>query len=251
MSSFLPLHWPVPDNVGFAISTRTKGVSESCYAQNNLAFHVNDVEDCVIANRQSMQNHLQLAMQPQWLEQVHGVNVVKAKSDGVVRTADGCITTVKGLACTVLTADCLPVLMCDTKGQQVAAVHAGWRGLAKGVLTSALAQFNAPPNEVLVFLGPAISSEYFEVGVEVLEAFFDTAKTNEHSNAIAQAISPSSKPLHFYADLYALARASLLASGVVAIEGGAHCTYREEETFYSYRRDGETGRMASLIWLKS
>lgn len=248
MHSFIRPDWPAPDCIGAAISTRETGVSKNAYACNNLALHVGDNASQVLANRQALSHALYLPQAPQWLEQVHSTNIIEANPDGLVRTADGATTEALGLACAVLTADCLPVLICDKKGQQVAAIHAGWRGLAKGILPVAVKKFTVQPAELLVYLGPAISSSSFEVGVDVLEAFFESAQSNEHRNAVGVAMQPSHRPLRFYADLYALARASLNAIGVQAIYGGDYCTYTEADRFYSYRRDGETGRMASLIW---
>lgn len=250
MNSVITPDWPAPDCVGAAITTRKHGNSVKPFAYNNLALHVGDNDAHVLSNRQALTNGLQLANKPQWLEQIHGTSVINAASDGLVRTADGAITQEIGLACAVLTADCLPVLMCDKKGEQVAAIHVGWRGLAKGILPVSINKFHADPSELLVYLGPAISSRAFEVGVDVLEAFFESAQTNEHSNAIGAAMLPSRKPLRFFADLYALARASLTSCGVSSVYGGNDCTYTDDERFYSYRRDGKTGRMASLIWRK-
>lgn len=244
---YLP-EWPAPPNVRAAISLRTGGVSRGVYASNNLALHVEDDPAAVTANRNALQRRLGLAQPPQWLTQIHGVKVVKAAADDRVRTADACITAEPGLACAVLTADCLPILLCDRQGRQVAAVHAGWRSLAQGIVPRVVARFQAPAEELLAYLGPAISARHFEVGVEVPEAFFKYAADEQHAEAIAAALAPGSRPLHFYADLYRLARAALNASGVRAVYGGDTCTYSESEHFYSYRRDGATGRMASLIW---
>ncbi|HSX84764.1 MAG TPA: laccase domain-containing protein, partial [Cellvibrio sp.] len=146
-------------------------------------------------------------------------------------------------------ADCLPILVCDQKGTQVAAIHAGWRSLAKGIIARTLQKFSAPGSQLLAYLGPAISQPHFEVGIEVLEAFFKMARNPQHSDDIAEAFMPGQRPLHFHADIYALARAELKALGVKAIYGGEFCTYTDSDRFYSYRREKTTGRMASLIWL--
>lgn len=241
--------WPAPAGVRAAITTRRGGVSEGAFADFNLAMHVGDTESSVEQNRARLRDALNLAREPQWLEQVHGRKVVQAESDGWVRTADGAHTTEADLACAVLTADCLPVLLCNRKGTRVSAVHAGWRGLAKGVLASAVARFEEPSSELMAYLGPALSQAHFEVGVEVLEAFFDAARNPEHADAVAAAFAPSARPLHFCADLYALARAELSSLGLEAVYGGDYCTYRDRERFYSYRRDQRCGRMASLIWI--
>lgn len=249
-TSFFYPQWPAPARVRAAISLRSGGVSRSPYHTHNLATHVGDDLEAVNYNRHQLLQALKLQSPPQWLHQVHGVKVSQARSDGLLRTADGCFTDESGLACAVLTADCLPVLLCDREGRQVAAVHAGWRSLAKGIVGRALARFTVPPEEVMAYLGPAIGVDHFEVGVEVAETFFRHALNASHAEAIAAALRPGNRPLHFYADLYALARAALQAQGVTAIYGGQACTYGEPERFYSYRRDGVTGRIASLIWLE-
>lgn len=241
--------WPAPERVRAAITTRRGGVSEGAYAQCNLALHVGDDEAAVRRNRALLRTELGLEREPQWLEQIHGTAVVEARDDGRVLTADGAHTNQSGLACAVLTADCLPVLLCNQQGSRVAAVHAGWRGLAHGVLAAAVARFNEPSAQLLAYLGPALSQAHFEVGVDVLEAFFEHARNEVHNDAIARAFQPGHKPMHFQGDLYALARAEFEALGVTAVYGGDFCTYTDRERFYSYRRDRDTGRMASLIWI--
>jgi YfiH family protein len=213
-----------------------------------MGTHVQDDSIAVASNRKKLIEELQLKKNPQWLEQIHGSKVVEAQADGRVRTADACFTQEKSLACVVMTADCLPVLLCDKQGTQVAAVHCGWRSLAQSILQKTLDQFSDPA-QVLVYLGPAISKQHFEVGIDVLEAFFQSSKSAFHTDQIAAAFAPGKRPLHFYADIYALARAELQALGVTQIFGGDYCTFEQKDKFYSYRRDGVTGRMASLIWL--
>jgi YfiH family protein len=248
-AGFIVPDWPAPQSVRAAISTRQGGVSAGPFAENNLALHVEDKPEAVAANRQALCAALGLARGPQWLEQIHGTKVVDARSDGLVRTADASHTREAGLACAVLTADCLPILLCDIDGNQVAALHAGWRGLAKGIVARTVEVFSAPPARLMAYLGPAISQPHFEVGIDVLEAFFESARTPQQSDQIAAAFKPGQRPLHFHGDIYALARAELEALGVHRIFGGNFCTYAEPERFYSYRRDKVTGRMASLVWL--
>jgi YfiH family protein len=247
--SLLVPDWPAPPQVHACVTTRVGGCSSAPYATNNLALHVGDNSGDVARNRQQLSAQLKLSIAPQWLEQVHGVKIVTARADGLVRTADGSSTRQPGLACAVMTADCLPILLCDIHGTQVAAVHAGWRGLAKGVLERALKQFSVPGSQLMAYLGPAISQPHFEVGIEVLEAFFKSARTQMHSEQTAEAFKPGLRPMHFYCDIYALAKAELRALGVQGIYGGNFCTFAEPERFYSYRRDKTTGRMASLIWI--
>lgn len=201
-------------------------------------------------NRSQLQAQLGLTLKPQWLEQVHGVKIVQAKADGVVRTADGSYSNQRGQACLVMTADCLPLLLCDKQGTQVAALHCGWRSLAKGICARGLQKFSGNPADIIAYLGPAIAQPNFEVGVDVLEAFFKSARSHEHREHIATAFVSARRPLHFFADIYALARAELMALGVNQVFGGNHCTFAEAQHFYSFRRDKITGRMASLIWLE-
>ena len=243
-------NWPAPANVRACITTRNGGVSAAPYTSNNMGLHVGDVPAQVEQNRTTLCEQLSLSKSPQWLEQIHGVKVVNAKSDGLVRTADGSFSNEIGQACVVMTADCLPILLCDEAGTQAAAIHCGWRSLAKGITARALEKFSGSPQKILAYLGPAISQPHFEVGVDVLEAFFDSAHSHVHADAIANAFISAQRPLHFYADIYALARAELNALGVTQIYGGDYCTYAQADAFYSYRRDKVTGRMASLIWLE-
>lgn len=247
--SWIIPEWPAPSNVKACITTRAGGVSKAPYDTNNLGTHVGDSLRDVTANREQLVRVLALEKSPQWLEQVHGIKVATAKDDGLVRTADAVTTTDAGQACVVMTADCLPILMCDEAGTQVAAIHCGWRSLAKGICAKTIETFSVPPSRLMAYLGPAISQTNFEVGIDVLEAFFEGAQSESHQDAIARAFKPASRPLHFYADIYALARAELAALGVTNVYGGGYCTYAESTRFYSYRREKVTGRMASLIWL--
>lgn len=249
MSGITP-DWPAPANVRSYITTRAGGVSLPPYASNNLGLHVGDNPEHVATNRAQLSVQLGLQNTPQWLEQIHGVKVVDAKTDGVVRTADGSYSSQVGHACLVMTADCLPILLCDKWGTQVAALHCGWRSLAKGICARGLQKFNAKPDDILAYLGPGISQPHFEVGVDVLKAFFKAARSQRHADEIAGAFISAQRPLHFYADIYALARAELCALGVTAIYGGNDCTYSDKARFYSFRRDKVTGRMASVIWLE-
>ncbi len=250
-ADFLEPAWPAPAGVKALLSTRRGGASQPPWDSNNMALHVGDDPQAVAANRRALAQRAGWQQPPQWLEQVHGTRVVEAEADGWVRTADACFTTRRGLACTVLTADCLPVLLCDAAGSQVAAVHAGWRSLAGGILTASCERFSCSASDLLVYLGPAISQPHFEVGIDVLEAFFERAQTPEHCAAISDAFRPSpNRPLKFHADLYQLARAELTQRGVTRIFGGDACTFAEADRFYSFRRDGCTGRMVSAIWLE-
>jgi len=238
---FLQPDWPAPANVRAASTTRGGGVSEGNWQGLNLATHVGDDPGHVSANRQLLLDELGLAGLPAWLTQVHGTRVCDLPGSGDCE-ADAATTTTPGEVCVVMTADCLPVLFTDTRGKRVAAAHAGWRGLAAGVLEASIAAFD-DPYEVMAWLGPAIGPESFEVGEEVRQAFVDR-------DAGAAAAFVQNRPGHWLADIYALARLRLAAAGVEAVYGGGFCTYRDAERFYSFRRDPITGRMASLIWMQ-
>jgi YfiH family protein len=233
--------WPAPASVRACVTTRAGGVSQAPYAGLNLGAHVGDDPLSVIQNRLRLTAHFGIL--PAWLSQVHGVRVVEADPSRVLE-ADASWTSTPGIACTAMTADCLPVLFCNQAGTRVAAAHAGWRGLAAGMLEATVRSFDGPPEQVMVWLGPAIGPQRFEVGAEVREAFLAT-----HPQA-ADAFVPVAEPGKFMADIYALARIRLAAVGVTAVYGGGLCTVKDER-FFSYRRGSPTGRFASLVWLES
>lgn len=236
---WLTPQWPAPARVRACVTTRSGGVSLAPYDSFNLGEHVEDDPQAVAKNRQRLLS--QLGCKPAWLRQVHGIAVAPA-APGEVLEADASWTATPGVACTIMTADCLPALFCDRAGTRVAAAHAGWRGLAGGVLEATLDALAVAPEDVLVWLGPAIGPQAFEVGAEVREAFVAV-----HPQA-AEAFGFSANPGRYMADLYQLARIRLAARGVTAVYGGDFCTYSDPR-FYSYRRAPRTGRFASLIWL--
>ena len=240
---FLRPHWAAPAHVHALPTTRQGGVSQPPYASFNLGAHVGDDPAAVAANRALLRQ--QLPAEPAWLNQVHGIHVVDAASvAGTPVDADASFSRTPGVVCAVMTADCLPVLFTDRAGSVVAAAHAGWRGLLAGVLEATLAAMACPAHEVLAWCGPAISRDAFEVGSEVRAAFV------AHNPAAAAAFSPLPDG-KWLADLPGLARQRLLAAGVPDNQcvDSELCTVIEREQFFSYRRDGCTGRMASLIWL--
>jgi hypothetical protein len=232
--------WPAPSRVRSLMTTRMGGVSQASWASFNLGDHVGDDPASVAANRARLRQRL--PAEPGWLRQVHSAGVVDLGRDAN-READASLTRQAGIVCAVLTADCLPVLLCDRTGSVVAAAHAGWRGLAGGVLEAAVAAMQVPPGETLAWLGAAIGPRAFEVGDEVRDVFIA-----QHPEAGA-AFTPHG-PGKWLADIYRLARIRLNRCGVQAIYGGGRCTFNETARFFSYRRDGVTGRMASLIWLE-
>jgi len=233
--------WPAPSGVRALITTRAGGASRGAYAGLNVGLRSGDDAETVARNRASLGQWL--PAEPLWLRQVHGTTVVEADTAEDNPEADAALARRKGKVCAVLTADCLPLLLCDEAGTIVAAVHAGWRGLCSGVIEQTLRAMDRPPQALLAYLGPAIGPAAYEVGAEVRQAFVE-------ADAQAEAAFVPGEPGKFYADLYALARLRLARGGVARIYGGGYCTYTERERFYSYRRDGATGRMASLIWIE-
>jgi len=235
--------WPAPSRVRAFSTTRQGGFSEGCYASFNLADHVNDVADRVRQNRTLLSQAFDLPAEPVWLQQVHGNRVVHAAAgDSSSPEADAAWTSSKGVVCAVLTADCLPVFFTDLKGSRVAVAHGGWRGLLNGVLAATLSAAGIMPQQCLAWLGPAIGPDAFEVGEDVRQAFIE--KHPDNSGAFRQ-----KDESHWLCDLYRLARMELEQQGVKQVYGGGLCTFSDSHRFYSYRRDGDTGRMASLIWL--
>jgi YfiH family protein len=234
--------WPAPARVRAVCTTRAGGVSGGPYASFNLADHVGDDPACVARNRARLRDRLGLPQEPLWLRQVHGCGLARGGVDPAGCEADAGMAVGAGIVCAVLTADCLPVLLCDRVGTRVAAVHAGWRGLAAGVIEVTVAGMGAAPADVLAWLGPAIGPDAFEVGAEVRAAFV------ARDAAAADAFRPSPGG-RWLADLYLLARRRLDALGVGRVWGGGLCTVTDARRFFSYRHDGVTGRMASLIWL--
>ncbi|MEB0076790.1 peptidoglycan editing factor PgeF [Pseudomonas sp. CCI3.2] len=239
MTEWLIPDWPAPANIKSCVTTRAGGVSLAPFDSFNLGDHVDDDPDAVAANRFRLKSHL--GIQPAWLSQVHGVEVVHADPRRVI-AADASWTDTPHVACTIMTADCLPVLFCDRSGTRVAAAHGGWRGLAAGILEATVVQMAVPASEIIVWLGPAIGPQAFEVGPEVREAFIST-----HPETL-DAFLPSVNDGRFMADIYALARLRLAACGVIAVYGGGFCTVNDPR-FYSFRRSARAGRFASLVWI--
>ena len=237
------LDWPAPSRVQACYSLRDGGVSQSPYHSFNMSDHVGDTPEHVRSNRQQFSQLIQQT-DITWLEQVHGVDVYPITapiSSPPPYPADASVTSIERQVCCVMTADCLPVFFCNQQGTQVAVAHAGWRGLLNGVLQNTLQTF-VQPEQVLVYLGPAISQQAFEVGDEVRAAFVNV------NQQLSDYFIASSHSYKWMADLYGMARFVLQQQGVVNIYGGDRCTYTEDD-FFSYRRDGVTGRMANAIWL--
>ncbi|MCG6933800.1 MAG: peptidoglycan editing factor PgeF [Gallionella sp.] len=233
--------WPAPATVRSLQTTRAGGISRAPYDSLNLGDHVGDAPLAVERNRMLL-NGL-LPSEPVWLNQVHGTTVANADSASCLPQADACIARHRAAVCVVMTADCLPVLLCDTQGSVVGVAHAGWKGLAAGVIEATVKSMDVAPETVMAWLGPAISQDAFEVGDEVRAAFVAV----QPQAASAFVAGQGGK---WFADLYTLARLRLNALGITRVYGGGSCTFREREQYYSYRRDGATGRMGTFIWLE-
>lgn len=262
MAEWMTPNWPAPPQVKAAATLRTGGVSDGAFSSLNLGSHVGDDPAAVAANRRLLKTALGLPAEPTWLNQVHGIDVVDASmsnaagrgrsensasaegaTPAVPPTADASVARGAGAVCVVMTADCLPVLFCDRDGTRVGAAHAGWRGLAGGVLGATIKALDVRPSQLMAWLGPAIEQDAFEVGDEVHEAFSKLAADNAgafRSNARGR----------WQADLYQLARNELARLGVTAVYGGDFECFADSKRFFSYRRESRTGRMATLVWLE-
>lgn len=239
--------WPAPSNVKSFFTTRTGGVSGSAndmFASFNLAMHVNDNRLDVERNRDLLRDYV--PSDPQWLKQVHGIHPVAVDlPHATIPEGDAAFSSTSGSVCAIMVADCLPVFLCDRAGAAVAVAHAGWRGLAGGIIERSIAAMGKRPDELLAWLGPAIGPKHFEVGVDVYDAF---VRQNAQAEQAFTRISSSAQP-KWLADIFLLARQRLVDHGVTKIHGGGLCTFSDPKRFFSFRRDGETGRMAALIWL--
>jgi YfiH family protein len=258
-NNFIFPNWNVPSNVHAVMTTRikatplasspppppSKGGEDNCFDNFNLATHVGDDLEMVLDNRRLLKTELSLPAEPFWLEQIHSNTVVEASIDLVLSQADASYSNQKNVVCTVMTADCLPVLMCSMDGTQIAAIHAGWRGLANGIITNTIEALKT--TDLIVWLGAAIGAKQFEVGDDVRDTFLK--KSADYAIAFkAHPPRPPSKGGDWLADIYALARIELAHLGITQVYGGEFCTVTDAEKFYSYRRDKQTGRMATLIW---
>ena len=249
--------WDAPDNVRTLITTRMGGYSSPPYKSFNLAMHVGDDPLSVEQNRKRLKERL--PSEPKWLNQIHSRRIIDAADTKLQADADGSITIQQNIVSVVMTADCLPALICNRQGSAVAALHAGWRGLLAGILEQGAEQLvklsACRKEDVLVWLGPAIGPDYFEVGEDVRQAFLARAQARgqSHYESIDRCFAKYKKTPEgqnkYLADIYQLARVRLSAIGVDNVSGGHYCTYSEADKFYSYRRDGVTGRMASMIWI--
>jgi len=240
---FVEPQWRSPSRVKAICTTRREGYSNAPFDSLNLAAHVGDDPNCVLANRKLLHKALNLPAEPIWLEQTHSTRVVVLEEGGN-RSADAAITRLADTVAVVMTADCLPILLCNQAGTEVAAVHAGWRGLADGVIQATLEKIQSPADQLMTWIGPGISRQFFEVGDEVRDIFLAQVKDN-------QQYFSANRPGHWLCDLAGLATGVLSRYGVTEIDRDPGCSYRDESRFFSYRRNTTCGRMASLIWIES
>lgn len=240
--TWIEANWNAPPRIRAGTTTRIGGTSKPPFNTFNLAGHVGDSEETVVANRRRLVSLLNLPTEPCWPKQVHGNRVIHSRQLTEFPHADGTWTNREGVVCAVLTADCLPLLLCDRKGQLVAAVHVGWRGLSSNIVGSAFNSINVDPANLLAWIGPYISAEYYEIGADVRSACLKVVPD------AANAFIPS-RTSHWHADLGLMVRMQLTDAGVTDISESGYCTYNDPHRFYSYRRDGKTGRTASLIWI--
>lgn len=235
--------WPAPRRVRAAATTRTGGASGGPWRSLNLADHVADDGEAVGRNRARLRRALELPEEPRWLVQRHGARVVEAGPAPDGAPADGIVARAPGAVCAVLAADCMPVLLCDRDAAAVAALHAGWRGIAAGIVEAGVRAVGAAPGELMAWLGPAIGPERFEVGPDVRGALL------AGDPGAGEAFRPSGRPDRWRADLEHVVRRRLARCGVGSVYGGGYCTASDPARFFSHRRDGVTGRMAALVWL--
>ncbi|MEQ8955344.1 MAG: peptidoglycan editing factor PgeF [Gammaproteobacteria bacterium] len=236
--------WEAPANVVARVSTRVGGYSEGAKAGLNLALHVGDDAEQVQRNRRLFLQQLDGADQLQWLNQVHGADVARIihVEDGL--SADAVVTETPGIACCVMTADCLPLFLCNKAGTEIAVVHCGWRGMAAGVVAQTIAAMHSPTHELMAWMGPAIGVCHFEVGEDVLHAFWGL------SDEFLSCFVPAPRPGKYWADLYEICRLQLSSKGVGQVSGGGFCTFWDEQRFFSHRRDADSGRIAAAIFLR-
>jgi purine-nucleoside/S-methyl-5'-thioadenosine phosphorylase / adenosine deaminase len=245
---FLAANWHAPSHINAGISLRYGGVSTPPYDQLNLGIHVKDVRANVSRNRECLAQHLKLPTEPVWLNQVHGNNIIQidspVTSENTDIIADGSYSTEAKKVCVVMTADCLPLLLCDDEGTQIAAVHIGWRGFTQNIVTAAVDKFTCPPDKLIAWLGPCVCDKHYETGAEVRNACLSVFGEAEEAFT-------STRPGYWQTDLHKLVTLYLNKQGVKKIYVEQRCTYHESESFFSYRRNKKTGRMASLIWMDS
>lgn len=241
-AAWIEADWPAPAAVRAGTTIRHGGISRPPFDTFNLAAHVGDADSAVLHNRRALRSRLGLSTEPAWLTQVHGGRVIDLDSGPASAEADGCHTDQAGRACAILTADCVPLLLTDCRGTEIAAVHIGWRGVCRNIVANAVTRFRRGPDQLLAWLGPHITAEKYVVRDEVRDACLRAVPDG------AEAFT-SAGPSSWHADLAQLVRRQLRSRGITAIYGGGRCTFCDAALFFSHRREGQTGRMASLIWI--
>lgn len=234
--------WPAPKHVRAGTTIRLGGHSQAPYNDLNLALHVGDEPGNVKKNREIIINYLELQSDPIWLDQTHSSNIIPINTAPENREADGSFTTKQHKVCTIMTADCVPVLFCNNKGTKIASIHAGWKGICRGIIENAIKEFSEP-DSMLAWIGPCISSEYYEVGKDVYERCLN------HSTPLKSEFNQIDED-HWHCDLANIVKIILKNTGVGAIYECGLCTYKMDDLFFSYRREGNTGRTASMIWME-
>lgn len=240
--NWIAANWPAPEHIMAGTTTRKGGFSEKPYDSFNLALHVGGDTDKVKRNREKLSRQLNLPARPVWLNQVHGCGVIDGER-AVNTSADACFTDMSNIVCAVMTADCILLLMCNRSGTKVAAIHVGWRGLCRGIIANSVGKFNESHEVLLAWFGPRICAHHYQVQDDMRNTCLQSLST-----AAESAFSPAGQG-KWYADIEKLAKIELERLGILGIFTCDRCTYSEADVFYSYRRDGETGRMASLIWM--
>ena len=238
----LVANWPAPSTIQALSTKRTLGYSQVPYDKNNLALHVGDRESDVLANRSTLLKNLKLPSEPEWLHQTHSTDCVLVEEDAN-RNADAAITRQKNKVLAIMTADCLPIVLCNQQGTEIAAIHAGWRGLAHGILENTLKKMHSPRQTLMAWIGPAICHDCYQIGDEVYNTFCERYPYTRTTFSL--------KDTHQYANLSKMAELVLHAEGVNAVYPSNACTFERNDEFYSYRRETETGRIATLIWFNT
>ncbi len=245
---WLAADWPAPAHIHAGTTLRSGGISKPPYDQLNLGTHVNDEQSCVLTNRERLAKEWKLPAEPVWLNQVHGNNIIQIDSqvdlETTNKTADGSYSREANKVCVVTTADCLPLLLCDDEGAQIAAIHIGWRGFSKNIISVALEKFACAHDKLMAWLGPCISADHYEIDATVFNA-------SRKIFAGAEECFIETCMGHWLMDLKLLVSKQLITLEVGHIYTSPYCTYSDQTRFFSHRRDGTTRRMASLIWIDS
>ena len=241
-NSWLWADWPAPEHVRAGTSLRSGGISMPPFNELNLGLHVGDDAKDVLNNRETLSQHLKLSSVPVWLDQIHSTDIITLDNHPIELSADGSYTTKRNKVCTIMTADCVPILFCNTSGTKVAAIHAGWRGICNGIIENAV-NVLSNTDSILVWIGPCISSDHYEVGKDVHHQCLN------HTASLESAFVRANED-HWHCDLIKIVKIILKKSGVSLIYDCGLCTYEMDKLFFSYRRDGITGRTASMIWME-